>query len=63
LDEKKDDAFVLALIQDLASSRSDCIAAQKREDWVYLVEQLLSEEPTSQKALAKSAGMSFYCQC
>jgi hypothetical protein len=62
LDEKKDDAFALALIQDLALSRSDCISAQKRKDLVNLVEQFLSEEPASRKALAESAGMSFYCQ-
>ena len=56
MDEARDDEYVVALIQDLALSRSDCLSAQKRNDLVRLVEQFLTEKPGSRKALANSAG-------
>ena len=56
LDEARDDAYVVALIQDLALSRSDALSAQKRNDLVALVEQFLAEKPGSRKALAEING-------
>lgn len=55
-EDTRDDDYVLALIQDLAMSRSDCLSAQKRSDLVKLVEQFLAEKSGSRKALAESKG-------
>ncbi|KAG7353289.1 heat repeat-containing protein [Nitzschia inconspicua] len=55
LDDEKDDMFVVALIRDLALSRSDCVSEQKRNDLMRLVENFLSEKPGSRKALAEAS--------
>jgi HEAT repeat protein len=60
LGDDKDDAYVLALMQDLAMSRSDCISAQKRGELLKLVEKFLSEKPGSRKALAESKGKNVF---
>lgn len=57
LDEESEDAFVLALIQDLALSKWDFVSKQKRNDTVKLVKQFLSEKPKSRKVFAEAEGM------
>jgi hypothetical protein len=53
LAEEKDEAYVMVLIEDLAMSRSNSLSAKKRGDQVKLVEQFLSENPGSRRALAE----------
>ena len=55
-DDMAESSYIVALIQDLALSRSDCLSAQNRDDLVKIVADFLTEKASTRRAFADHGG-------